>query len=230
MIRLYIASIEALLEESYFQQKLEEVSESRKRKILECKMQQDQVRSLGAGLLLQHAWIQYLAEQEHAMESTIEKQDISKEEMEINVDEFGKSHCMNRPDFCYNLSHSGDYVVCAQSDMEVGVDIQQVKAVNLNIARRFFLPEEYQELQTEEQDQNRVFCQMWTMKESYVKYTGRGMEQGLDTFRVNRTEGKVTDLSSGKTVSTVLQDTIPGYEVAVCSGVKKEVRLEHLIL
>lgn len=44
---------------------------------------------------------------------------------------------------CFNLSHSGKYVLCAVSETEIGCDIEKVKEVKWKIAKRFFSEEEY---------------------------------------------------------------------------------------
>ena len=54
-----------------------------------------------------------------------------------------------KEDTAYNLSHSGDYVLCSVStgqDTKVGCDIEEMKEPNLKIARRFFCPAEYEQI------------------------------------------------------------------------------------
>ncbi|MFD2875899.1 4'-phosphopantetheinyl transferase family protein [Paenibacillus rhizoplanae] len=43
----------------------------------------------------------------------------------------------------FNISHSGDWVVVAIDSMEIGIDIEQIITMNLEIAERFFAQEEY---------------------------------------------------------------------------------------
>lgn len=44
---------------------------------------------------------------------------------------------------CFNLSHSGKYVLCVVSETEIGCDIEKVKEVKWKLAKRFFSQEEY---------------------------------------------------------------------------------------
>lgn len=44
---------------------------------------------------------------------------------------------------CFNLSHSGKYVLCAVAETEIGCDIEKVKEVKWKLAKRFFSEEEY---------------------------------------------------------------------------------------
>ena len=54
------------------------------------------------------------------------------------------------------------------------------------LARRFFRPEEQEALALLEGDRRaESFFRLWTIKESYLKYTGRGIGGGLSSFRID---------------------------------------------
>lgn len=87
----------------------------------------------------------------------------------------------------FNLSHSGDYVLCVISDTEVGCDIQQIKKVRQSVMDRYFHSVEKAyilEGETEE-DCARRFTRIWVLRESYVKQTGEGLTRDLRTFYFN---------------------------------------------
>ena len=87
-------------------------------------------------------------------------------------------------DNCYfNISHAGDYVVGVSFDREVGCDIEKIVDAPLEIADRFFYSGEAEYIAASE-DKNRAFFKLWTLKESYMKMTGRGMSIPLDSFEV----------------------------------------------
>ena len=44
---------------------------------------------------------------------------------------------------CFNLSHSGKYVLCAVAETEIGCDIEKIKEVKWKLAKRFFSEKEY---------------------------------------------------------------------------------------
>lgn len=73
----------------------------------------------------------------------------------------------------FSISHSKDIVVCAISDKPVGIDIEKIRKVNLNVAKRLFAPDE-QEYIFQECTQQRFF-EVWTRKEAYVKLLGYGI-------------------------------------------------------
>jgi 4'-phosphopantetheinyl transferase len=70
---------------------------------------------------------------------------------------------------------------------EIGVDVEYARAdfTSDDIASRFFSPLEVQSLGGLS-DEERVagFFRCWTRKEAYIKATGRGMSQPLDSFDV----------------------------------------------
>ncbi|MEG0795873.1 MAG: 4'-phosphopantetheinyl transferase superfamily protein [Odoribacter sp.] len=85
----------------------------------------------------------------------------------------------------FNLSHSGDYIVCALSDREIGVDIERKGKARLAVARRFFHPEEIQQLEgLSGKEQDDLFFGYWSVKESFLKYTGSGLSTPLSGFEV----------------------------------------------
>ena len=206
MVRVYIATIGKLKKKEFFSEKFLEVSEIRQKKIEACKVQKDKERSLAAELLLQKAWKDY----QESVEPKVP-------EYEIAYLENGKPVCMNDERFHFNLSHSGAYVVCAAADTKTGVDIQKKKQAKVNIAKRFFQREEYEELEMcNKEEQATLFCEMWCMKESYIKYTGLGMQQSLNSFRVDRKENKIIDLYTDSSYKAYLWKEIPEYVIAVC--------------
>ena len=92
-------------------------------------------------------------------------------------------------DTAYNLSHSGEYVLCSVSteqNIKVGCDIEQMREPNLKIAGRFFCPSEYEQIVRESRPalQQELFYRYWVLKESFVKATREGLALGMDTFEI----------------------------------------------
>jgi 4'-phosphopantetheinyl transferase len=99
----------------------------------------------------------------------------------------GKPYVVEMPDFHYNISHSGRWVVIAYGSSPVGIDVQSIRD-NVSgdaLARRWFTPEEQADLLSTPEDSRRQrFFEIWTGKESYLKYLGTGLRKGLDSFSV----------------------------------------------
>lgn len=89
----------------------------------------------------------------------------------------GKPYFRDYP-FYFNISHSGDYVLCVISEEEVGADIQKIQPVDTaKLAGRFFAKEECRMLEQCGSDGKRqsLFFELWTKKEAFGKLTGQGV-------------------------------------------------------
>ncbi|MCM1190854.1 MAG: 4'-phosphopantetheinyl transferase superfamily protein [Butyrivibrio sp.] len=124
--------------------------------------------------------------------------------------ETGKPYFVNMPLY-FNLSHSGEYVLCAVSSREVGADIQRIQSVDvMKLAKRFFSEPECRVLERCESvwEQQRLFFELWSRKEAYGKLTGEGITAVLKR-----------DM---QTVEAQWQNVSPpeGYAMAVCTGLQ----------
>ena len=98
-------------------------------------------------------------------------------ELVMDYGEKGKPYLREYPLF-FNLSHSGEYVVCAVSDREIGVDIQKCSGMNaMGIAKRFFSEDECRALEVCEtgEERQQSFFRLWVRKEAYGKLLGEGV-------------------------------------------------------
>lgn len=72
----------------------------------------------------------------------------------------------------FNCSHSGDCVVCAVSEREIGVDMERIRPVHSRMERTLTEAERQwlHELPPGERDEG--FLRLWTLKESWIKCRG----------------------------------------------------------
>ena len=104
----------------------------------------------------------------------------------ISIADGGKPYLVSEPGIHFSLSHSGDWAVCALSDHPVGVDIERCEPGRRDIASRFFHREEVRYLNTVlPSARDDAFYKLWTLKESFVKSTGRGLDLPLRSFWVD---------------------------------------------
>lgn len=82
-------------------------------------------------------------------------------------------------DIHFSLSHSGNLAVCAISDKPVGIDVEQNKKANFNVARRCFTKAELQYVLSGKEKSQQRFFEVWTKKEAYVKLLGTGIQDFL---------------------------------------------------
>ena len=97
----------------------------------------------------------------------------------------------------YNISHSGEYVVCILADQEVGIDIQIHRKANYERMLKRMVPEdEYNEILASADMQERFFEQ-WVLREAYIKWTGEGLSRDLRTISMNEGSSMLLDMEDG---------------------------------
>lgn len=85
----------------------------------------------------------------------------------------------------FNISHSGDYVLFAVSDSEVGCDIERVRFVDpLKTGRAVFTDKE-KEYIINGADKIGAFFELWTKKESLLKCIGQGFHRSAKSVDVS---------------------------------------------
>ena len=85
--------------------------------------------------------------------------------------EHGKPYLTETPEIYVNWSHSRDYVICAISDQEVGIDLQKMDREPKENLIRKALTEEEQEFyrSVPKPERQKLFYQYWSVKESFLK-------------------------------------------------------------
>jgi len=152
---------------------LPQLPKQRQERAMQCRFPEDQIRSIGAGWLLQYA---------------LEQAGIPAAQQVFDQTGAGKPYLPHHPQFHFSLSHSGRWVVCAVSHDPVGVDVEQPRCT-WEIARRFFHRDELAGLeQLPVEQQMEQLNRLWTAKEAFVKAMGRGLTVPLNSFRVRLTE------------------------------------------
>lgn len=143
------------------------VGEERRARSLRYRFDEDKKRSLLAHVLLNHALLEG-------------GYDISLPACPVN-DPNGKPRLYHKgEEIHFSLSHSGDYAVCAISDIPVGIDIEKIDTFKPEIANRFFNPSELKYVADAES-----FYRIWTLKEGYLKAVGMGLKLPLSSFIVS---------------------------------------------
>ena len=121
---------------------------------------------------------------------------------EIARAEGGKPCFKDCPERHFNLSHSGQFALCALSDAPVGADLEVIRPRRENLPAYTFKGEDYQRYLALGGDWP-AFYTLWTEVESMIKYTG----EGLKAYRR-------AQLPEGCVVSNLSGD---GWKAAVCA-------------
>lgn len=108
------------------------------------------------------------------------------------VDHEGKQHCSLLGSTNYNVSHAGKWVVLAGGNGRLGVDLMQTKDSRIDrldnffrLMRGQFTEAEWLVIRSGEkspEDQLAAFFRNWTLKESFVKAVGTGLNLDLQTL------------------------------------------------
>ena len=111
----------------------------------------------------------------------------------LSTDNFGKPVVNGYTDLHFNVSHSGEKVVGAICDVPVGVDVEEIKPVDLAMMYDFFNEQEIVDIleRKNPQDRLRHFYDIWTLKESYVKANGKGLAIPTKDFVIRKTGSRI---------------------------------------
>ncbi|WP_244625230.1 4'-phosphopantetheinyl transferase family protein [Rhizobium daejeonense] len=113
---------------------------------------------------------------------------IAPRRLTFAYNDFGKPYLTSasRTDLHFNLSHSADRAVLAISDrFPLGIDIEQARPMEEDVAGHFFSPKECAVLRAMPQHLYIPgFYRCWTRKEAFVKAHGAGLSLALDAFDV----------------------------------------------
>lgn len=69
----------------------------------------------------------------------------------------------------FNCSHSGDFVVCAVGERELGVDLEQIRPVRPRLERALTAAERQWLASLPQPERDEGFFRLWTLKESWIK-------------------------------------------------------------
>lgn len=90
----------------------------------------------------------------------------------IKLNEYGKPFSESGKRF--NLSHSGDYVIIALSDYDVGCDVEVTRDADYTRLGKIIFHENEQKTLLETDDKKDYFFRLWTAKEAFIKCIGEG--------------------------------------------------------
>lgn len=154
----------------------------------------DQKMMLGGRLLVNHFYSQ---------------KDILFSLDELNYTEKGKPYLSDNRFF--NISHSANYIVVVFSTSELGVDIEEIKKININQFTEVLHKNEISTIESSDES-IREFYNVWTRKEAYFKANGYGITNN-DLSNVDCLANSIVDNQKWFLKSF---DLIKGYKVAIC--------------
>ena len=148
--------------------------------------------------------------------------DAGATDLKLSAGEYGKPYLTFSGNLHFNLSHSGDYALCAVSDTPVGADVEKPRRLRPDVVRRCMRPEEIRWLE-ESSDPDRAFTRLWTRKESYVKMTGAGLACPFDSFSVLTQGGLPDSKEHVETPKRSTQEEAAGIGAMACHFTEREI-------
>lgn len=146
---------------------LDLVSAQRREKTLRYLREADRRLSLAAYLLLQEA-----LEKEYGITGP----------QEFSFGPNGKPFLRDFPHIHFNLSHCSGAALCVVSDSPVGCDIETVESrLDMDLCQRCCSPAELDAILHATRPPL-AFCTLWTRKEAFLKLTGEGLTDSLESL------------------------------------------------
>lgn len=149
-----------------FEKLYNKLSDERKEKVNKYKFMQDKKLSMISYLLLLAAL---------KLEYNIKDDIIFK----YNI--YGKPYLKKYSNIYFNISHCKKGIICALSSNEIGVDIQDFIDFDDNILEYIMCNKEINRISKSEKTK-KDFINLWTLKESYIKYLGIGLNYDLKSL------------------------------------------------
>lgn len=206
MSEIYMVPVDMEMTNEQYDQLRLRVSDSKASAIKKYLFRMDAIRSLTGESMIRHIISQ--------------KYDMENHDISFRKNAFSKPFVKDLSSFHFNISHAGKWVVCAIDSRPIGIDIEKVKKIDLQIANRFFSKTEVNDLYRQSySDQTDYFYKLWTLKESYIKMVGRGLSISLDSFSCSiQPDNHVTFNTECKTSDVYLKLYEPDscYKMSIC--------------
>ncbi len=210
MVEVYAARASKAYEEFYFDKVYPFLNTQRGNRIDSFLHVEDALRSLAG------EWLTRLV--------LSEKLHMNFSEILIEQDKNGKPFYYAPSGIHFNISHSGDWSVCALSELPIGIDIEMVQPIDLSIAKDCFTENEFERMTgfADKNEQLDYFYTIWTIKESYLKAIGSGFSKAPDSFGAEIINDQILltgDIEAGYCFRKYNFEH--GYKLCVCSLEKR---------
>lgn len=211
MIDVCYADVSPLMNDTIFDAAINSLVPIRRKKAETLKVRSAKNLSVGASLML---------------EAALKKRGYNINNLDFGKDKNGKPYIIGK-NIHFSLSHSGNIALCAIGDFNVGADVEEIGECNMNICKRFFQKKEYDAVANAKtnEERNDLFFRIWTLKESFVKMTGKGLG-GFSDFEV--CIDRKVNIYGLNDECFLYELEIPGYKLAVCSETPQEINLERI--
>ena len=158
----------------------------------------------------------------------IKKMDI--DQIKLNFTEYGKPF-IDEKNIYFNISHSGGYVVCVINDSKIGIDIEKVKSIDFKVISKTYFSNEENNIISKYKGKKQLyyFYLLWTLRESYLKLDGRGLNL-IDQISFSNINDDYQLLINGELNSRYKFFSLyfDNYVCSVCSSEKQSYDLKSI--
>ncbi|MCR4557704.1 MAG: 4'-phosphopantetheinyl transferase superfamily protein [Saccharofermentans sp.] len=127
-------------------------------------------------------------------------------EFHIERTEFGKPYIKEYPEMHFSLSHSGNMIVYVQASKSVGIDVEEIKNIEIPDYTHCLNENEKRHIKNS-QDPIKDFYRIWTVREAFAKKEGLGLP-------MYESETVMTDIDNGTILFRNEQSSIKTFEIA----------------
>ena len=205
---IYLFDEVELLNEEFIDKSIALLSPDRKTKLQNLRNLKDKKMSVAAYLLLFYG---------------LNRESSIPVEMVFNYGEYGKPYITNEDKLYFNLSHCRLGAVCAIADEEVGIDIEEITPINDLIVKKVCSEKEIRSIR-DSKNPSTEFTKLWTMKESFVKSVGIGINEALDSINFE----VITSKKSKRGSYCLLSNIFENYVITVCRTGKIDNTIEKI--
>ena len=192
-LRLYFIELENFANFLYFRHYLKLLPYHKQVRINSCKFDIDKKLSLISDLFVRLLACKMLK--------------LNNANLSFDNNAYGKPFLVGFPEFQYNISHTRSAIAIGIAEKPIGIDIEKSEIMDVKIAERFFSENENQYILSPSKDRDKLFSEVWTKKEAYLKWTGKGLSLPLSSF-------DITDIMIKNMLNTF---EINDYTISVCS-------------
>lgn len=127
--------------------------------------------------------------------------------------QYGKPFLKEHKDIYFNMSHCKKGVVCAiHKNRDIGIDIQDVITIDEGLVN-YVCSDGEKNLIVRANNEEQWFSRFWSLKESYVKYLGTGINSKLNSLDFSKHVDKYFDMHQCKFSVFPSQD----YTLSICT-------------
>jgi len=207
VIQIYATRLPKTIENGLLNEMLQYIHMEKRERIKRYIHKEDAYRSLIGELLVRIAICRRL--------------EIMNSDILYTYNSFGKPYLPKKFDLFFNATHSGEWVACIIDNKEVGIDIQEIQALDYEVVKHVFSVEQSKEFKKMDRDrQIEFFYEIWALKESYIKFDGRGLFLPLEAIQFyDETDIKIPLYQDAKLDNCYLKlySIDPGYKLSVCA-------------